>query len=270
MLRILTQNLWCHYLSWAPRKLQRIQAFCSYLTAHADEYDVLLIQELYVYKVWGKMVASDPKDYFLETMSNLGFKHYKDDDNAVDMLAGQNSGIMIISRYPVLQHELKVWRVLSDNVYGTAKGALRVKLDVDGSHVQLISLHLDSHMADMRKKQIQDIAEMIDTTIPTIVAGDFNIDSKAPAPSEFGQMLGVLDEKFGEKFFTPVFSDLTNQPRTFNRFFEWSLDHVLLSKEWEVVEKRVEVIKDETDSDISDHYGIYAVLKIEPAGTESE
>jgi hypothetical protein len=37
---------------------------------------------------------------------------------------------------------------------------------------------------------------------------------------------------------------------------------VLLTKEWEVVEKSVEMIKDENNCDISDHYGIYVTLKL--------
>lgn len=219
--------------------------------------------------MWGKVVGSDPKKHFLETTAKLGFKYVKDDGDVVDVLAGQNSGILIASKYPIEDHSIKIWRVLSDNAYGTAKGALKVKLDINGTHAQLICLHLDAHMADTRKKQILEVAEMIDSAYPTIIAGDFNINSKAPAPNEFTLMLDALDEKFNEGFLKPAFDDLTQQPRTFNRFFDWSLDHVLFTKEWQVVEKRVEMIKDENNEDISDHYGVYLIFEIDKVGSGS-
>jgi hypothetical protein len=47
-LRVLSQNVWCHYFAASPAKNKRIQILLNYLSQEKNNYDVLLLQEIFI------------------------------------------------------------------------------------------------------------------------------------------------------------------------------------------------------------------------------
>lgn len=70
---MLTHNMWCHYITGAPNKLQRMQAFVQEL--HSHEYDVILLQELFVINIFGVVAGNELRNYLFAELHKLGYTH---------------------------------------------------------------------------------------------------------------------------------------------------------------------------------------------------
>ncbi len=101
-------------------------------------------------------------------------------------LRGTGSGLLLLSRFPVVQqHELvfqassRMWRDGRKADGLATKGVLHVVINYQGVLVDLFLTHLDSLSESVRKKQIEELANFIlihsDLDRPAILMGDLNI-----------------------------------------------------------------------------------------------
>lgn len=70
---ILTHNLWCHYLTHAPNKGHRMEYFIK--TAGHQNYDVILLQELFVFNVLGMPMGDRLRQHVSDEFRKLGYVH---------------------------------------------------------------------------------------------------------------------------------------------------------------------------------------------------
>lgn len=92
-LKILTHNMQCHYFTRSPNKWERMQKFLEYV----EEYDILLLQELFTVSFFGYVVTT-LKDWIIQEAKSKGFLHH-----AVPSTSqfGQDSGLLILSKFPI-------------------------------------------------------------------------------------------------------------------------------------------------------------------------
>jgi len=117
-LKILTQNVWCHYpMSFVPGKQCRhalrgrnINERLDILAEHIAEekYDIVFIQELFIQKMWP--FTSENRDnfrFFAEKLRQAGLIYRTNPEESLDdsRYVGQNAGVAIFSRWPMKDHD---------------------------------------------------------------------------------------------------------------------------------------------------------------------
>ncbi len=121
----------------------------------------------------------------------------------------ENSGVMILSRWPIENENGKGEYRLFDRCMGqdcwAEKGVAYVQINKNGINYHVFGAHLQADLPmesllplDVRQSQIRTIRQFIDekkipSTEAVIIAGDFNVDMYAPDSSEYKQMLQILD-----------------------------------------------------------------------------
>lgn len=70
---ILTHNMWCHYLTTAPNKVHRMHHFMHEVSKH--NYDVILLQELFIINVLGMVAGEDLRNYMTSQFTKLGYDY---------------------------------------------------------------------------------------------------------------------------------------------------------------------------------------------------
>jgi hypothetical protein len=71
--KLLTHNMWCHYLTSAPNKVHRMHSFMHDVGQH--NYDVILLQELFIINVLGLVTGDELRNYMTTEFTKLGFEH---------------------------------------------------------------------------------------------------------------------------------------------------------------------------------------------------
>eukprot|EP01084_Bolivina_argentea_P017823 33250_1 len=74
-IRILTQNLWVHFLAPSPCKRQRIKAFIQFLSETQNNYDILIIQEIFGLR-FGAWIRCNDLEYLVCELYKLGYIYY--------------------------------------------------------------------------------------------------------------------------------------------------------------------------------------------------
>jgi hypothetical protein len=71
--KILTHNMWCHYLTKAPNKVHRMHNFVRDVST--QNYDVVLLQELFVINILGIVAGGELRKYMSDEFRNLGYEY---------------------------------------------------------------------------------------------------------------------------------------------------------------------------------------------------
>ena len=94
-IKILTQNLWIHYLAPSPCKQARLEAFIKFLKY--THYDVLILQEIFGLR-FGLFTKVNHLKYLVNSLYKLGYKYYTEPSGYMPYF-GQNGGVMLFSKY---------------------------------------------------------------------------------------------------------------------------------------------------------------------------
>eukprot|EP00026_Physarum_polycephalum_P013385 Phypoly_transcript_13780.p1 GENE.Phypoly_transcript_13780~~Phypoly_transcript_13780.p1 ORF type:complete len:312 (+),score=47.96 Phypoly_transcript_13780:43-936(+) len=246
--KLLTHNMWCHYLTAAPNKAHRMHSFMHEIGKH--DYDVILLQELFIINVLGLVTGDDLRNYMTTEFTKLGYEHQAI-STPPPWFFGQTSGLLMFSKHPISTFEERRWYRIDD--FGTGKGYMRALLQIHGKQVHLFNVHLDAHGAAARKDQLKALVNDLPKPYSAnhvVIAGDYNIDYNNT--DEYNSMM----ELFTPREFRDIFADAiapTHQRGSV-------IDHILATVSLPVAEKRVEKFVDANGAPISDHYGLSAVF----------
>jgi endonuclease/exonuclease/phosphatase family metal-dependent hydrolase len=156
---IMTYNI--QKFPWSFKTLKDVAQF--------DHHSIILVQECY------DEIFSSFESYF---------PHYYICKGQMKGVALVNSGLVILSKYPILEYEfvpfvnynMKTLDCLSE------KGFLSAVIDMDGKKMNIINTHLQS--CDYERydphafMQFQEILDYVSKLDNYIIGGDFNIDVK--------------------------------------------------------------------------------------------
>lgn len=169
----------------------------------------------------------------------------------VEVPLSNTYGMVLYSKLPLI--EPKVHYLVDDSI-----PSIHTKFRMGtGKLVQFYAIHPTPPMPQENPKSTDRDAEMMiiakltkDSTLPVIVAGDFNDVAWSPTSLLFQRVSGLLDVRVGRGFYS-----------TFNAkkmLLRWPLDHVYVSPEF-----RLRTMRSGESID-SDHFPFYVELSHEP------
>ena len=281
-LNVLTQNIWAHYFATptsSPRGVmrgldyqERISTFVSHIKR--DEYDVLFIQELFLLR-FGPFVYTTNFHYFVQKMNEIGFLYHTNPFLSLPKYFGQNSGVCVFSKYPLVEEGGIVYQESSEflNNKGYVNASIMMKHPMNESllvEVILVCIHMDSRNWLSKKLQLQEIATTLinkkkkktSTRIEFIIAGDFNV-----CPQVLG--MGGYDNGQQYQFLKSCMSNISDlqdvwteeeSPVTEGHS---TLDHIFIDKRhWRVLQQDVVHYKNSEGLAVSDHWGLAVDLSL--------
>uniref|UniRef100_A0A6B2LFQ4 Endonuclease/exonuclease/phosphatase domain-containing protein n=1 Tax=Arcella intermedia TaxID=1963864 RepID=A0A6B2LFQ4_9EUKA len=174
---MLTQNMNIHhfvYHSYANRE-SRIKGLLAVL----EDFDIVALQEVFVFNT---PLMGNVGTFGRQSILDHWKHHYAVPPSPP--LLQQDSGLMILSKYPILQ----TWSLSFDHrgptEYLSQKGALMAKIEVGDKKVNVITTHLDARSAAVRALQVDQIVDQFlhktlglgdgETEEGCILVGDLN------------------------------------------------------------------------------------------------
>jgi len=157
-LSILTYNI--QKFPWSFKSLKTI--------AEMDNHSIILIQECY--------------DELFSSLESY-FPHYYICRGKMKGLALVNSGLVILSKFPIIDTKFVPFMNYNASTYDrlTEKGFLSASINIDGQIVKIVNTHLQScdyerydPYAFLQLKELLTYSKSLDK--PYIMGGDFNID----------------------------------------------------------------------------------------------
>ncbi|CAF1068594.1 unnamed protein product [Didymodactylos carnosus] len=260
-IQFLTQNLWLTNTGRPPkRKAERIQDFLF----HINKFDILALQEVFLFGDGGWFVNSAlNKQIILDHAKKMNF-HYI--DTPKPSLFCQDSGLLILSRYPIVESHFKRFQNCSLSEWINNKGVLHAKIQLpNDKRLHVITTHLDAHQSSIRQLQIEELKENLKSWLtkeeqendPVILCGDWNIDSILGEES-YVNMMNTLPD------FDHIFDNTKQHPITFP-LNNACLDHILISRKYvkSISQCNIEELRGfESQQPISDHYGVSVKLNL--------
>lgn len=251
-IQILTHNLWCHYLTHAPNKEHRIRHFVQNIAA--ENYDVVLIQELFIFNVLGYYVGQDLQRYVIDEMKKVGYA-YSVSGAPPPFGFGQTSGLLILSKHPIITENERRWYRLDD--FKTGKGFIHAVISIQDVDIHFFNVHLDAHHSEVRLMQLKELVKAIPNEdpahpVPVVIAGDYNVMAWT---NEYDRMMGIIKLK-------DIYNKSDNITTTTHTRDDEIIDHVLVAPQIQVLEKQVMQYHDDKMNYVSDHMGIRTTLRI--------
>uniref|UniRef100_A0A7S4N9Q1 Endonuclease/exonuclease/phosphatase domain-containing protein n=1 Tax=Paramoeba aestuarina TaxID=180227 RepID=A0A7S4N9Q1_9EUKA len=204
-LRVLSHNVWAHYLVPAPGRLRRLRGLLKHIEEAQPKYDLVLLQELFLFQL-GPFCLSNEVEEFCSKMFELGFIYQSRPTeslrggilaNILPMFPVQNSGLAIFSRYPLQSSTFEKFEDTAELLNN--KGILHTQVSFhDHPLVNVITIHMDSRRRSQMSQlsQIQRKLGSIPSNQSVIIAGDFNMSLHpvvSSATSARGSLRSVFD-----------------------------------------------------------------------------
>jgi endonuclease/exonuclease/phosphatase family metal-dependent hydrolase len=224
VIRVLTQNMNCHYLNVrSGLKRERVAVLCKELA----RFDVVLLQEMFTVGL-GPLSTG-----WTETVIEEACKHgllFSAFGGTGGWMLGQDSGLVVLSRFPIASKG----EVIRDSNWtdpGTLKGAIFADIDIHGTVVRFYDLHLDARTAERRRGQYRRLHEHCSACeLPHLLAGDWNIHLSSEPGSEYQMFRATFcGDDDDASVYKSVFENFDEPMVTHDAGL--CIDHVLSSKE---------------------------------------
>jgi len=199
-IRFLTHNMWGLYVPYsAPDKQERIQLFIP----HLREFDVVVLQEIWVLRTLIKDVGVKLRQTLLDAAKAAGLK-YQALGVKGNFVFGQGSGLIVLSRYPLsyknaIQFSTWGWKEVVN-----CKGAVYVSLQFQGHDIHLVTAHLDAHKAQIRRSQLFELTRLLPDCVRIRTFGRLPYMCMCMCMCSF-RMFGSLCVRFGVCMYMCVF-----------------------------------------------------------------
>jgi endonuclease/exonuclease/phosphatase family metal-dependent hydrolase len=266
-MKILTQNMWINHVTFKTStedKKQRIHDMIS----HLPNYDVVTFQEVFAHKIFASL---DFKQLLTEESKKHGFNYVAQCREPPSYLS-QDAGLMILSKYPIVETEFVSFSSYSWFDMVVDKGFLYAQIQQSPTQkLHLITTHLDAHNREVKLSQVKQVSNYVTTKLkscmnsePIVITGDWNIDAinSKDLYSSFLNEFPGMKNVFNEEPFPVTHMDSRA-----------CLDHVLVNQFDKLVPVvsndeniyRVEALKgtgDRSNERISDHFGVFINIEL--------
>ncbi|KAG2381921.1 hypothetical protein C9374_005713 [Naegleria lovaniensis] len=231
------------------RKIPKEKQQKSDKTKAHKMFDVVVLQEVFRYgNTFFELFENTFHEMIVKKGTNELNYHVALSDPPYPLC--QDSGLLILSKYPIVCSKNYVFQNTSWNDYVTGKGVLYAKIHSPHEGViHLFTLHMDAHDENIRRSQVDELIAFIrDCTYISyakrkhtsshqqnltkhniVLAGDFNIDSLVDLEI-YEYLMNELNSKICKNYiqdceFKDIFgSDLTKHPKTHRNM---CLDHII-------------------------------------------
>ncbi len=227
--------------------------------------DVIVFQEVFMRKARRKLHSILSSVYPYQTSKPQG-----------GSLFTVNSGVWIISKYPIREIAFVKYRQKKGVDARSGKGALLVKLNYKNEEVFIIGTHVQAdNYQDIRYAQFQQIVDELYPLIPEnsfrMVVGDLNTDKFVR--ERYEKMLNILQMNDCELTTEEKYSCDGIRNDLSAKFFKSDererLDYTLYQEnpKWDCVESQIKIYRSNRAVkgkfyDLSDHYAIFSKFRI--------
>jgi len=268
-LKILTWNIYMlPYCSLVHGNCQRARMIADQLSG--SDYDIIVFQEAFNLRARSilkrRLRKLFPHMYGPANMPILSFRF--------------NSGVWIVSRIPLV----KIEEIEYSHRFGidalARKGAVMFEGDWNGQSFQLVGTHLQSDSPDsIRQGQCREMTNRLlkkyyREQVPQIVCGDFNIETNDKENYHYMiKTLGAENGTFSGNIQTS-FDEIDNTLAKCANGRKQMIDYILVrnSKFFRSIKRKIAVRRAPEHhkyKDLSDHYGVEAILEFIGSGTVS-
>ena len=161
-IRIMSYNIKALFSFYNAARIQRLVEYIEELFLNGS-VDIICLQEAFELDLYNKLykLANDLRLNIVHP--SLERKYY----------VGENSGLVVISRYPIIDHMFLKYDQCSGLCRLANKGAHYITVDIHGNYFNLVNTHLQS---DNEKIAIKQFGKLVDN-IPTnaLIVGDLNM-----------------------------------------------------------------------------------------------
>jgi len=177
-IKILSINLYCHHFVGARDMVGRARAAAAYV--REQKYDIVMVQELFEMAL-GPYAARGAVVEFESQMLEAGLRHQTQTAPTRPWIFGQNNGVVIFSRFPVVSEVHRIFAASNEHLNNKGYVIATLQLDPSPQRLILVNCHLDSSNVAAKRAQMQQIATdpamrpSLESGTPVIVGGDFNI-----------------------------------------------------------------------------------------------
>ena len=248
-IKIATLNLYHDKDDWPRRRVQIVEEF------KREQPDVIALQE--VIQREGLVNQAE------WLAGELGYAwHFVSTDPVGKPMRYGNA---ILTRHPILLRGEQRLRPLDDS---RTAGLLRIDLEGRALNVYVTHLHWTDQGGPIRAQQVADLLQYIAATsegIASVVAGDFNATADAPELASLRE--GFIDA-YGSQH--PDADPVTSSTLNLKYYAPKRIDHVFYQR-GEFTPVSSQIIFNHADADgtwASDHYGMLAILRFQPAGKD--
>lgn len=169
-LSVLTYNIYMRWPTWIFKDDHDWRA--THIPAHVSGYDVVVLQEAFADEQRNMMLHALSDDYPYHTQI-LGENEF----------LSHNGGVVILSRWPIVDEAYRVFEGCSGSDCMVKKGVVHAVIDKAGEHVHVFGLHFQAQKeyAEARVGQFGQVRAFMESRDLSadelvLVAGDFNVD----------------------------------------------------------------------------------------------
>lgn len=249
-LTIVSQNIWLltiPFFDTSHAVKERLDTFADAVAS----CDLVLIQEIFVFK----MGPFEKRGNYLlleRLMLERGFAYQASSEQTIPKYLGQNSGLVIYSKYPIVRSKSYFYKDRSLHEKINNKGYIIAELANNGHPIYVATTHLDAADRKIRRAQLQELIQQLQSEIKlqsvtplVILAGDLNILGNNEEFDDVKKMMQTM--KLQEIF--------TEHKATYND--GTALDHMFLSREFLVRRKETRMFVSQNDEPVSDHHALW-------------
>jgi len=262
-LKILTWNIYMlPFCAHLHKNLERAGIIAQKIAGY--NYDIIVFEEAFDHQA-RRILRNQLKD-------NYPFMYGPANDSGFSLKT--SSGIWILSKIPLIQLE----QIEFKNRFGidafARKGAVLFEGEWKGQSFQLLGTHLQANSPDsVRYGQCREIADKLlkkfsRPSIPQIVCGDFNVEFADKV--NYANMLNLLDAENGslQGELQSSFDEIDNQLARKENGKKSLIDYILVRNANTIrnIKRQIFVLREhklDNISDLSDHYGIEALVYFE-------
>ena len=242
----------------------RQAARVAVMAPHLTDYDVLVLQELFV-NGWRDRLLVELSSYYPYRTDIVGA------DGARGNFLRQDGGIVILSRWPIIrQAQVTFGGVCSGTDCLADKGVAYAAVSKGAQTYHLFGTHAQSEFGfNVERVRVEQFALLrtfldgleIPATEPVLLAGDFNVDA---ATAEFGTMLESLNAvrpvTVGtlRQTWDPGHNVWARGPAQWIDYVLVAADHLQPVASW----NRVVALRDGA-LDLSDHFAVWGRIVLE-------
>jgi len=124
-------------------------------------------------------------------LGKAGYFHSKLVGDNPNIFSGKliNGGVMLFSKFQILDQKIKVFRQATKDDDLASKGVARITINKDGKTIHFLGLHGQSGRKEeafkVKESQFDDLGKLTGNKEPTIVVGDFNIAINRKGSTDF-------------------------------------------------------------------------------------
>jgi len=174
-IKVLCQNMWIHHIVGGPEPDARVRGLIEYLKT--NQFDILMLQEVFILNSLFTNIGEQYKSTLIEECSKLGY--YYNAQAHKPWLPRQDSGLLILSKLPILKSIANVFNARSWTEFICEKGFLVAEIQISPSEVLIcVDVHFDAHSQDVRMSEFKQLQDYINENYKgkkIILAGDFNM-----------------------------------------------------------------------------------------------